>query len=107
MTSAGNMKAGYIVHAAGPAFQEEDTESKLSATLSNALRCAEEHSIAQIAVPPMGSGFYGIPLHNCAEIMFRTIRQYAARSTGIREIIICANDWHEYREFQKKMSALE
>jgi len=107
VTSAGKLKAKYIVHAVGPAFQEEDLEAKLRTTIETALRRAEEKGIRQIAFPAMGAGFYGVPLPTCAEIMLQTFRQYHSNGTsGLEEVIICANDGHELRAFQAKMAIL-
>jgi O-acetyl-ADP-ribose deacetylase (regulator of RNase III) len=46
-TTAGNMKAKYIIHADGPKFQEENMESKLKATIENALKCADLRSASR------------------------------------------------------------
>lgn len=100
ITAAGNMKTHYIVHAVGPAFQEEQLEEKLQTTILNSLRCAEEKGIRQIAFPPMGAGFYGVPLSSCREIMIRSIKEHMAGGGAMREIVICANDPREYRAFQ-------
>ena len=62
ITGGGDLKAKYIVHAVGPAFQEEQIEEKLHTTILTALKKAEEKEIRHIAFPPMGTGFYGIPL---------------------------------------------
>ena len=106
VTTAGDLKAKYIVHAAGPAFQEENLEEKLRTTIVNALKRADERHIGQIAFPPMGAGFYGVPLPLCADLMLATITSYFSNSTGIREVIICANDAREYRVFESKLAAL-
>jgi O-acetyl-ADP-ribose deacetylase (regulator of RNase III) len=100
ITTAGDMKTRFIVHAAGPAFQEEQLEEKLRATILNTLRCAAEKGIRQIAFPPMGAGFYGVPLSSCREIMLRSFREYLNKGGAIQEIIICANDPREYRALQ-------
>jgi len=105
ITSAGKMKARYIIHAVGPAFQETDSESKLSRTLSNALNLARKQGIRQLALPAMGAGFYGIQLSTCAEVVVRTLEDYLTRDGGLREIILCANDGREYREFEKRLAS--
>src|SRR5208337_2526460 len=51
ITSGGNLKAKYIIHAVGPRFQEENLEEKLQATTLNALRRAEENKIKSLAFP--------------------------------------------------------
>jgi O-acetyl-ADP-ribose deacetylase (regulator of RNase III) len=103
VTSGGDMKATYVVHAVGPTFQEERLESKLRTTLVNALRRAEEKGIRQIALPPMGSGFYGVSLASCRQIMLSTLEGYLSQGSSLREIIICANDAREYRAFQSAL----
>jgi O-acetyl-ADP-ribose deacetylase (regulator of RNase III) len=100
VTAGGNMKTRYIVHAAGPTFQEERLEQKLQTTILNALKCAEEKGIRQIALPPMGTGFYGVPLSSCREVMIGSFREYLTHGGAIREIVICANDPREYRALQ-------
>jgi O-acetyl-ADP-ribose deacetylase (regulator of RNase III) len=99
VTPGGSLKAKYVVHAVGPAFQEEKIESKLRATIVNALKKAEEKGIRQIALPLMGVGFYGIPLPLCSQIMMDTIEEYLSRGSSLDEIVICANDAREYRAF--------
>jgi len=100
VTTGGALKAGYIVHAVGPAFQEEQTEEKLRTTILNVFKRAEEKEVRQIAFPPMGTGFYGIPLPVSREVMMRTFHEYVSQGGKIEEIVICANDPREYRAFQ-------
>lgn len=106
ITGAGKMKAKYIVHAVGPTFQEENLERKLKATIVNALKRAEEKGIRRLAFPLMGAGFYGVPLPLSAEIMVRTFREHLAGGSPLEEVIVCANDMHEYRAFRNALATL-
>ncbi|MCK5503845.1 MAG: macro domain-containing protein [Thermodesulfovibrionia bacterium] len=106
VTSAGDMKAGFIIHAVGPKFQEEDTEQKLKATIDNALRLAEEKGIKSIAFPPMGAGFYGVPLDVSARITVRSIAEFLKNASVIKDIVICTIDKREYSPFQNEMKNL-
>ncbi|OGU11395.1 MAG: hypothetical protein A2X61_07625 [Ignavibacteria bacterium GWB2_35_12] len=99
LTKAGELKAKHIIHAIGPEFQEPDLKNKLLNTIENTLKCADENGIKQIAFPLMGTGFYGIPLDVCSSIMIESFTKYLTNSTGIQEIIICANDNREYNAF--------
>ena len=105
-TTAGNMKANFIIHANGPKFQEEDTELKLKATINNALKSAEEKGVESIAFPPMGAGFYGVPLDKSAEITTETLALYMNNGAKIKNVIICANDTREYVALQKQLNNL-
>jgi O-acetyl-ADP-ribose deacetylase (regulator of RNase III) len=106
VTSAGNLNSQFIIHAVGPRFQEEDTENKLRATMMNVFRRAEEKGIKSVALPPMGTGFYGVPLDLCARVMAETTQEYLAGDHSIRELIICVMDSREFEPFRESFSAL-
>ena len=106
VSGAGKMKAAHIVHAVGPKFQEEDTEAKLHATMLSALRAADAEGIKQIAFPPMGAGFYAVPLNVCAEVTMKAAAQYLEGETQIEEVIFCLMDSREYKPFAERLAVL-
>ncbi len=106
VTEAGKLKAKHIVHAVGPAFLEDDIEDKLRTTVRNALKCAEQKGIRQIAFPPMGAGFYGISLPVSAKVTLGSIKEYLEGDTEIQEVIVSLNDTREYKPFQAGLEAL-
>jgi len=106
ITDAGDMKAKYIIHANGPKFQEESLEKKLKTTILNVLKLADEKGIKKIAFPPMGTGFYGVPLDLSAGLIFQTIKAYLENNTGIKETVICLLDNYEYEPFRQKLQSL-
>ncbi len=105
ISEAGNLKAKYIIHAVGPKFQEPDLENKLRETILNSLKLADEKRIAQLAFPPMGTGFYGVPLTVSADVTISAITEHLSNNTGIKEVIICLLDTREYTPFQKRLNA--
>jgi O-acetyl-ADP-ribose deacetylase (regulator of RNase III) len=107
VTKAGNLKSKYIIHAVGPIFQEADLEAKLRTTISNTLKAADEKQINRIAFPPMGTGFYGIPLELCAGVMIDVINKHPSGNTSLKEVVICAMDNREYKAFQSVMEGKE
>ena len=106
VTKAGKLKAAYIVHAIGPAFQEVDMEAKLRATIFNSLEKADDKGIRQIAFPAMGAGFYGVPLDRSARITVETIRDYLLGDTNVEEVIVTLLDNREYKPFQDQLDQL-
>lgn len=106
VTGAGNLTATFIVHAVGPRFNERDTEGKLRTTVCNALKAAEEKDIKRIALPPMGTGFYAVPLELCARVMTEAIRSYLEGETRIEEVLICVMDRREYAPFESQLASL-
>lgn len=101
ITSAGGMKAKYIVHAVGPKFQEEELEAKLAATVRSALVEAGKKGITQIALPAMGAGFYGIPIETSAKITVNGLREYLEKDTTIKEVVLCMLDSKQFKAFQQ------
>jgi O-acetyl-ADP-ribose deacetylase (regulator of RNase III) len=106
VTSAGNMKVRRIIHAVGPKFQEEDLERKLRETVANALKAADAAGIAQVALPAMGAGFYGVPLPLSARVTLSAVIEHFAGETGIRDVIVCLLDSREYLLFRKELAAV-
>jgi O-acetyl-ADP-ribose deacetylase (regulator of RNase III) len=106
MTGAGNLKARHIIHVCGPKFQEDRTEEKLRDSMLAALRMAREAGLRSIAFPPMGAGFYGVPLDLCAGVMLDAIRSAAASGAAPPEIVVCVRDRHEFTAFRRKMEKL-
>ena len=106
VTAAGEMKAGHIIHAVGPSFQEEEEERKLRDTLRSTLALADEKGFAQVAYPPMGTGFYGISLDNAARVMFDEFKRHLQGETKLKEVIICVNDNRELKPFRAHLEAL-
>ena len=106
ISDAGELKAKYIIHANGPKFQEENLEQKLKDTTLNVLKLADEKGVSQIAMPPMGCGFYGIPLDVSAKVTLNTVKEYLEGNTNIKEVIFCANDNREFKPFRAQLASL-
>jgi O-acetyl-ADP-ribose deacetylase len=106
VTGAGALNARYIIHAVGPAFQEENTAKKLRNTIANALKTAESKGITQVAFPIMGAGFYGVPYDVSIGIMYECIKSHLSNNSQIKELIICANDNRELKLLASKASNL-
>jgi O-acetyl-ADP-ribose deacetylase (regulator of RNase III) len=100
LTIAGELKSKYIIHAVGPRFQETDMEKKLIITMQNVLRIAEENKIREIGFPPMGTGFYGIPLELSARVMFKTLKDHMTGNTILEKVVISVIDQREFKAFQ-------
>jgi len=106
VTTAGGTQARHIVHTCGPKFQEPDREPKLRKTMRAALDAAAAAGLTSIAFPPMGAGFYGIPLDLCARVMLEEISRFLAEASSVSEVIICVLDTHEFSAFQPSLEAL-
>ncbi len=105
VSKAGELKAAYIIHAVGPKFLEEGWPEKLRITILNSLKAADQKGITRVAFPPMGTGFYGVPLDDCAQIMLECFEEYLSKQSGLTEVIVCANDNRELNAFTTHFAA--
>jgi len=106
VTGGGNLQARHILHAVGPRFQEEDSEEKLRTTTLNTLRKAEEYKLQKIAFPPMGAGFYGIPLEVCARVTMGAVREFLEKAAELKEVVFCLRDSRELKVFQEHLQRM-
>ncbi len=106
ITSAGKMAAKRIIHSCGPKFHEPELERKLRDCIRSSLKCANQEGLKKIAFPPMGAGFYGVPLDLCASVMLEVIKDFIQGGTSLDEVIICVMDRREFAAFQDKLEKL-
>ncbi len=102
-TSAGNLSAKYVIHAATMGMDFQTDEIKIRNSCKSALGMAEELKIKSLAFPALGCGVGGFPLLACAKIMaqevFRHLRE--TQSTYLKEIIFCLFDEEAFEVFNK------
>ncbi len=99
-TTAGGMKAEYIIHVNGPKFHEPDTEGKLRKATQAALKQAEEKGVPKVAFPPVGTGLYQVPLDVCARVMVDTVEMHLKGGSNLEEVLFVALDDREYKPFE-------
>ena len=102
-TSAGNLKAKYVIHAATMGMDFKTDEIKIRNSCKNALDVAEELKVRSVAFPALGCGVGGFPLLASAKIMsqeaFRHIKEQ--ETSSLKEIIFCLRDKEAFDIFNK------
>ncbi len=92
-TSAGSLKAKYVIHASTMGMDFKTDEVKIRNSCMNSLRVADELGLASIAFPALGCGTGGFPLLASAKIMAQEIWRYLREEkSGIKEITFCLYD---------------
>jgi len=108
ITGAGNLRAKYVIHAAGPVYGEGDEEKKLEEATLNSLKIAKEKKIEYIAFPAISTGIFRFPLKRCSEIMIKVAMDFL-KDEEIeypREIIFCLYGKEPYSVFQNTLEDL-
>ena len=87
-TSAGDLPASYVIHAAGPVWGSGDEDQKLKTTVTSALELADELGVKSLALPAISTGIYGFPKIRAARVMFEAVENYLRREdgTGLQEV---------------------
>lgn len=98
VTSAGKLKAKYVIHAVGPRYGIEG-EDKLEEAIRNSIKKAEELKLSSIALPAISTGIYGYPYDICAQKTAKVIRDEISNLKYLKTIIIVLYSEESYRIF--------
>lgn len=68
ITTAGNLKARWVIHAVGPVYKasDPDMDNLLTSAVNNSLMIAHQRGLGGIAFPAISSGIFGFPKDRCA-----------------------------------------
>lgn len=103
VTTAGNLKAKFVIHAVGPQMGEGDEDNKLKNATVNSLKAADKHKLQSIAFPAISTGIFGYPVDRCAKIMLTAIIDYLKSSSGIKKVTMCLFDDKTLAIFQNQL----
>jgi O-acetyl-ADP-ribose deacetylase (regulator of RNase III) len=105
-TTAGKLKAKYVIHAVGPRMGEGDEDAKLKNATLNSLILADKDGIKSLTFPAISTGIFGFPMDRCAEIMLQTIIDYLKGPTQIEKVAFCLYGKGSYKIFQWQLEKI-
>ncbi|MGD8352404.1 MAG: macro domain-containing protein [Nitrospirota bacterium] len=106
MTSAGRLKAGYVIHAVGPRMGEGDEDHKLKNAVRATLNLASGKGLKSVSMPAISSGIFGFPKDRCAKILVGESADYLEENpqSSLELVEFCVFDdetaGHFKREFE-------
>jgi O-acetyl-ADP-ribose deacetylase (regulator of RNase III) len=103
ITTAGNLKAKYVIHAVGPRMGEGNEDEKLKNATLNSLKLANENNLKSISLPAISTGVFGYPIERCAEIMLKTTIDYLKSKTGLEKVVFCLFGQDSYQVFANQL----
>jgi len=109
ITTGGNLKAKYIIHAAGPKTGEQDENNKLKMATLNSLKLADENKVRSISFPAISTGIFGFPIGRCAMIMLGTVLdylrgQFEKKPTVLERVVFCLYTASDYKVFEDTLN---
>lgn len=101
ITTAGRLKAKYIVHAVGPVYRDgaHDEPDLLASVYRRSLEVAAAHGARSIAFPSISTGAYHFPIAKAAAVALTTVaEQLRASPEGrvVRFVLFSAADLAAY-----------
>ena len=87
-TTAGRLKARWVIHTVGPTYAESKDKSPLLADcFRKSLQLADELGAATVAFPAISTGVYRWPLDDAARIALETVRASDSRVDEVRFVL--------------------
>jgi len=108
ITSAGRLRARYVIHAVGPIYDGTPRSAQLlAAAVQSALRLADEYGLKSVALPAISTGIFGYPMAEAARVLLRAALDYLAGETGLERVVFCLYGQPAYDVFERTLRDLQ
>jgi len=107
ITSGGNLKAKYVIHAVGPRYSGSPKDPELlSSVYRKSLELCTQNKISSIAFPSISTGIYGYPVEDASRIALKTIMDYLKNHPEIKLVRFVLFDSNTYRVYEGVLKEL-
>ena len=107
ITTGGNLKARFVIHAASMRLGGATTGDALRRSTMHGLKIANERGLKSIAFPAVGTGVAGFPLEECAKIMLREAVEHLRSETSLETVHFVLFDDAAKDIFQRTWNRLQ
>lgn len=107
ITSGGNLKARYVIHAASMELGGRTDALTLRSSTAHSLRIATQKQLKTIAFPAVGTGIAGFPMRECAEIMLREVVKHFEAPTSLEKVSFVLFDKEALQTFQRVLEEMK
>jgi len=109
VTTAGNLKAKYVIHAVGPIWYDgkQSEPELLRNCYIESLKIAANHKCESVTFPSISTGAYGYPVDKAAPIALEAVRDFLKENTNIKEVrfvLFNSHVFNTYRNTLRKMN---
>ncbi len=101
ITTAGNMKAGHVIHTVGPIWHggSRGEQDLLASAYRESLKLAADNNQSSISLPSISTGVYGYPVDRAARIALKTVVSFLKEASSIKEVIFVLFDSHTFETY--------
>jgi O-acetyl-ADP-ribose deacetylase (regulator of RNase III) len=103
VTSAGKLKARYVIHSAAMGPDLVTDSAKIRKATETALHRAREKNLRSIALPALGTGVGAFPLQDAARIMAQAVRDHCLKGTSLRKVVFAVLGQAACEEFTEAL----
>jgi O-acetyl-ADP-ribose deacetylase (regulator of RNase III) len=107
ITSGGNLKAKYVIHAVGPRYSGSPKDPELlSGAYRKSLELCTQNKISSIAFPSISTGIYGYPVEEASQIALKTVMDYLKNHPDIKLVRFVLFDSKTFSVYQEALKEL-
>jgi len=108
ITTAGNMKAKYVIHTVGPVWHggSHQEANLLASAYRESLKLAVERNLRTVAFPSISTGAYGYPIDLASRIALREVKTFLEKPSSVREVIFVLYGEANYAEYEKTLKEM-
>jgi O-acetyl-ADP-ribose deacetylase (regulator of RNase III) len=108
ITSAGTLKAKYVIHTVGPIWHggSRDEAQVLGHAYQNSLRLAASKGLKTVAFPSISTGAYGYPVDEASHIALRTTREVLEKETELKEVVFVLFSEADLKTYEKSAKGI-
>jgi O-acetyl-ADP-ribose deacetylase (regulator of RNase III) len=108
ITTAGRLKAKYVIHAVGPVWSggSHGEHSLLAGAYSRSMELAREYRLSSIAFPSISTGAYRFPVNEAAPIALATVREHLEGETTVEKAVFVLFSEEVLRSYGEALAVL-
>ena len=101
ITSAGNLKARYVIHTVGPVWHggNRGEAELLGQAYQNSLRLAVSKGLKTVAFPSISTGAYGYPIEDASRIALKAVEDFLEKEDKLGEVVFVLFSEHDLKVY--------
>ena len=108
ITTAGNLKARYIIHTVGPVWHggSKGEAELLESAYRESLKLAAENHLASVSFPSISTGAYGYPVDIASRVALRAVIAFLGETTSVKEVFFVLFDSQTFAAYSLALKEL-
>jgi O-acetyl-ADP-ribose deacetylase (regulator of RNase III) len=107
VTSGGNLRAKYVIHAVGPRYSGSAKDPELLASAyRKSLELCSQNKITSVAFPSISTGIYGYPVEEASRIALKTVIDYLKDHPEIKLVRFVLFDTRTFDVYKKSLKEI-